>query len=141
LSTPTNIYEQLRRDEKLCLKPYRDIEDNLSIGIGRNLDDVGISEGEAMMMLSNDVVIATAELSKNGLSCVAHENDSRFGVLLNMAFNMGISRLLGFRHMLDAYRAGDYDKAAQEMLDSKWATQVGDRAERLAKQMREGVWV
>jgi lysozyme len=139
---PTNIYEQLKRDEGMRLKPYRDSVGKLTIGVGRNLDDVGISEEEAEDLLQNDILRIGDELTKAGLES-PHPSviTPREWVLVNMAFNMGISGLLEFRQMLEAYRAGDYAKAAQEMLNSKWETQVGDRAHRLSRQMETGEWV
>jgi len=64
----------------------------------------------------------------------------RFGVLVNMAFNLGIHGLMSFRRMLAALQTGDYEAAAVEMLSSRWARQVGSRANRLAEQMREDQW-
>lgn len=141
-----NIYEQLRRDEGVRLKPYTDTVGKLTIGVGRNLTDKGISEKEADAMLTADVMEVREGLSKNGYQYYLGDSDDdpavvRYDVLVNMAFNMGIGGLLAFKKMLAAYKAGDWETAATEMLDSKWAEQVGPRAERLAKQMREGVWV
>jgi len=59
-------------------------------------------------------------------------------VLLDMAFNLGISGLLKFKRTLKAIRAKQYEKAAEMMLDSRWATQVGQRAKRLSKMMATG---
>lgn len=135
-----NIYEQLRRDEGTRLKPYTDTVGKLTIGIGRNLSDKGITLEEAELLLANDV--DEVILGLEGAGYVAKDdNDARYYVLVNMAFNLGPAGLLAFRIMLKAYRDGDWETAAAEMLRSKWAQQVGDRAERLAKQMREGVWV
>jgi lysozyme len=66
--------------------------------------------------------------------------DARRGVLVNMAYNLGVTGLLSFKKMLSAYKKGAFVEAAQHMLDSKWAKQVGDRAKRLAEQMRSGEW-
>jgi lysozyme len=66
---------------------------------------------------------------------------ARFGVLVNMTFNMGLPKLIGFEKMLLAVRAKDYEMAAVEMLASRWSEQVGDRALRLAEQMRTGRWI
>jgi len=137
-----NITEQLMRDEGLRLKPYRDSVGKLTIGVGRNLDDVGISESEAMTLLWHDVQDANTELIAAlpwAFSLRANE-PIRFFVLVNMAFNMGISGLLQFHNTLSHVQAGNYLTAADDMLLSKWATQVGDRAQRLAEQMRTGVW-
>jgi lysozyme len=128
---------QLVTDEGLRLKPYRDTVGKTTIGVGRNLDDVGISKSEAMMLLGADIDVACAALDKSlpwwrGLS------ENRQDVLCNMAFNMGINKLMGFVNTLAKIQAGDYEGAAMGMLDSHWAQQVGERAQRLAKMMREG---
>jgi len=134
-----DIYEQLRRDEGLRLKPYLDSVGKMTIGVGRNLTDKGITQAEADRFLFNDVDEVYAGLEDAGY--VGGVNDARYYVLVNMAFNMGINGLLAFKRMLAAYRIRDWETAATEMLDSKWATQVGARSERLALQMRMGEWV
>ncbi len=131
------IKAELRRDEGLRLKPYRDTGGRLTLGVGRNLDDVGITAEEADYLLENDVGRALAGLDRalpwwRGLSA------RRQRALVNMAFNLGLPRLLGFSAMLAALRAGDYPAAAREALDSRWAGQVGARAARVAAMLREG---
>lgn len=133
------LTKQLKGDEGFRSKPYRDTVGKLTIGIGRNLDDVGISENEAELLLWNDLSKAVAEL-KARLPWATSLNEPRQGVLINMAFNMGISSLLLFVNMLAAAQAGDFDKAAEHMEQSRWASQVGPRAQRLILQMRYGVW-
>lgn len=134
-----DIFAQLRRDEDCKLKPYKDSVGKLTIGIGRNLDDVGISEDEAEYLLTNDVKKVASQLDI-ALPWYINLDEIRKGVLLNMAFNMGINGLLGFKNTLNHIANGNYDIAAQEMLQSKWATQVGARATRLSKQMLTGIW-
>lgn len=134
-----DIFAQLRRDEDCKLKPYKDSVGKLTIGIGRNLDDVGISEDEAEYLLTNDVKKVASQLDI-ALPWYINLDEVRKGVLLNMAFNMGINGLLGFKNTLNHIANGNYDIAAQEMLQSKWAIQVGVRATRLSKQMLTGIW-
>ena len=131
------LFDQLERHEGLKLKPYTDTVGKLTIGVGRNLDDVGISHGEAMLMLSNDVEVAEKELRQR-FPIVKQLDETRYHVLINMCFNMGVTRLAGFQKMWFAIEAQDWPKAALEMLDSKWARQVGNRAIELSTQMREG---
>lgn len=131
-----DIYDQLRRDEGMRLKPYRDTVGKLTIGVGRNLDDVGLYEDEAMTLLRNDVMRVINALAQ--LSWTPPLSHVRFEVLVNMAFNLGVAGLLEFKKMIAAASSGDYAGAASEMLNSQWAKQVGDRAVRLARQMREG---
>lgn len=131
------IEEDLIRDEGMRLKPYLCPAGKMTIGIGRNLDDVGLSHDEALYLLRNDIARCRAELDRafpwwRGMS------DARQRALLNMAVNLGLPRLQGFRNMLSALERGDYEKAAAEALDSRWARQVGQRAQRVARLIREG---
>ena len=130
--------EQLKVDEGLRLQPYRCTAGALTIGYGRNLDAVGITQEEADIMLRADVEIA--EKGAQALVGTVWDDLSatRQAVLINMTFNLGRTRLAAFKNFLAALRAADYQTAADEMLDSRWATQVGDRALRLARQMRHG---
>lgn len=139
---PEKMIEELVRDEciggKPALKPYLDSKGILTIGIGRNLRDRGIRTDEAYRMLNNDLEDVTADLTTY-LPWWEKLDEIRQRVLVNMCFNMGIKRLLGFKNMLAATERGDYATAAAEMLDSKWHHEdVGIRAERLADQMRLG---
>jgi lysozyme len=133
------IIEQLRRDEGVRLKPYTDSVGKTTIGIGRNLTDVGISQDEASFLLKNDIDKATEQLAAN-LPWTSELDDARHGALVNMVFNMGIHGVMGFKNTLAHIQAGEYDQAAEGMLASKWAEQVGPRAQRLAIQMRTGEW-
>ena len=139
MTPPTNLRDQLIRDEGLRLLPYTDTVGKLTIGVGRNLTDVGISETEAEMLLENDVGRTVGKLL---VVCpwISKLDAPRHAVLVGMAFNMGVTGLLGFRQMLLAVQAGQWATAAHEMLESRWAEQVGARAQRLAQQMETGVW-
>ena len=128
---------RLAKHEGLRLKPYRDSVGKLTIGIGRNLDDVGISAAEAMALCLNDIDGASAELDGQ-VPWWRSMNDARQEVLCEMRFNMGWARLAGFRKFLAAAAAGDFEAAAHEMLSSQWATQVGKRAITLADARRKG---
>jgi lysozyme len=141
-----DLREQLTRDEGgMQLRPYRCTSGKLSIGIGRNLDDYGITRQEGLILFENDVLRNTAAVTSR-LSWAARLDEPRFGVLVNLAFNMGIGSkvartgLLGFPKMLGALEIGDWHTAARELLDSKYAGQVGDRATRLAQQVITGTW-
>lgn len=134
------LREQLLRDEGVVLLPYTDSVGKLTIGVGRNLDDVGISRHEAEVLLDNDINRATAAVMER-LPWAAALGEVRFAVLVNMTFNMGIGGLVGKNpKALAACERGDYDEAAREMLDGPWKDQVGPRAHRLADQMRTGEW-
>ena len=127
----------LTRHEGLRLRPYKDSEGILTIGVGRNLEDVGISESEAQHMLNNDIQDAYMGAMMN-FPTFRTINGPRKRVIVNMVFNLGITRLLRFRKMRAALAGYDYEEAAKEMLDSKWAEQVGQRAIELAEVMRTG---
>jgi lysozyme len=131
------LIDRLIAEEGLKLKPYRDTVGKLSIGIGRNLDDVGITEAEARLLLSNDIDRAANEVDA-ALPWFVGLDAVRQSALIDMAFNMGIAGLLTFTNTLAAIKEGRWADAAAGMLASKWATQVGARAERLAKMMETG---
>lgn len=138
MSAPASLREQLIRDEGLRLFPYRDTTGHLTIGIGRNLTTKGISLDEAEMMLDHDITTTTQALMA-ALPWLTTLDPIRGEVLQNMAFNLGVTGLLGFTHALEAIRTGDFPVAARALLESRWATQVHDRARRLATQLQTGV--
>jgi len=129
---------QLRLHEGERLKPYRCTAGKLTIGVGRNLDDRGITREESAMLLANDIAAEERELLR-ALPWVATLDEVRQRVLLDMSFNMGLIGLLAFKRTLATIQAGEYQAAATMMLDSKWAKQVGQRAERLSRMMATGM--
>ena len=131
------LSEQLKVHEGLRLKPYKDTVGKWTIGIGRNLEDKGITEQEALFMLNNDVDYFHDKIKKE-INWFWALDDVRQNVLVNMAFNLGVSGLLTFKNTLSLISFNRYEEAAEEMLNSKWARQVGYRAEELAEQMRTG---
>ncbi len=112
------LVEQLERHEGLRLKPYRDTVGKLTLGIGRNLDDKGITPQEARMLLHNDIEYFKRSIEVN-IGVYSRLNDCRQNVLLNMAFNLGIAGLKTFKNMLLALENSDYEEAAKQMLSSK----------------------
>ena len=131
------LLADLRRDEGERLKPYRCTAGRLTIGVGRNLDDVGISAQESDYLLRNDVARVTNELDRS-VPWWRTLDEPRRRALANMAFNLGVPRLLGFKNMLAALKAQEWDRATQEALNSRWASQVGDRAARIAATFKTG---
>ncbi|MEL0114284.1 MAG: hypothetical protein VW835_21355, partial [Rickettsiales bacterium] len=123
--------------EGLRLTPYVDTVGKITVGVGRNLSDRGITEAQAYAWLDEDIALAVAELTAR-FPWFADLDEARRRVLIDMHVNMGIQRLKGFKRMLAALAARNYWRAADEMLASKWATQVHGRAERLARMMRTG---
>lgn len=134
---PTQTVEQLKLDEGKCLTLYQCSANKMTIGYGRNIEDNGITEEEADYLLMNDIKRVQKELRAN-FEWFGLIGTARQGALINMCFNLGLTRLMGFKKMLAAIEQEDYQEAAEQMLDSKWARQVGARADRLAKIMREG---
>ena len=118
--------------------PYEDSVGKITIGCGRNLDDVGLSDAEIDVLLQNDIERVLAEASR--LPYWDRLDDVRQLVITDMVFNMGASRFRGFVRTNAALAAGDYQSAANEMLDSRWARQTGRRARKLVEAMRTGEW-
>lgn len=129
----------LKRDEGERLKPYRCTAGKLTIGVGRNLEDTGISQDESDYLLANDISRVTVEITRH-LPWALKLDDARFNVLLSMVFQMGMGGVMRFKKFLTALQMGDYTKASIEMLDSKWAQHDSPaRAKRLSEVMRSGV--
>lgn len=135
----SSLVEQLKRDEGIRKFPYLDTVGKSTIGVGRNLDDVGLSPDEIDLLLENDIKNATDSLEA-AFPWSMGLDDVRKAALVNMTFNMGIGGLSGFRNFLAKMQAGDYASAAVEMMDSRWAQQVGSRANRLSIQIESGQW-
>lgn len=131
------LMAQLVTDEGRRALSYIDTVGKVTAGVGRNITDRPFSDDEIDLMLRNDVAGVERDLDKR-LPWWREMTPARQNVLANMCFNLGIFRLLGFEQALTHMRAGRYDDAAREMLDSRWARQVGDRAKRLAALMRKG---
>lgn len=150
-SVQERIVPQLERHEGVKLTSYLCPAGRVTIGVGHNLEsrpvpgipcEVGhtITSDQARRLLIRDLADFDRALN-DALPWVSSLDGARYGVLLNMAFNLGVHGLCGFRRMLAAVRSGRYDVAASEMLDSVWARQVKGRARELAQQMRTGEWV
>jgi len=133
----TPLIEQLIRHEGYRRHPYTDTVGKLTVGIGRNLEDKGLSEREAKYLLTNDIDEAWDGL-KRSHQVVNMLSVPRQNVLINMTVNMGLEGVGKFKRMWAAIEHTDFADAAVEMLDSRWAVQVGARAVELAVQMEEG---
>ena len=127
----------LKRHEGFRARPYQDTVGKLTVGYGRNLDDVGITEAEATHLLWNDLEAAAAALASK-LPWWDTLDAVRQTVLICMAVNMGVRGLLTFQRTLTLIADRHFEEAAVEMLRSKWATQVGERARELARMMHTG---
>ena len=154
----THLIKQLVQSEGLRLQVYQDTLGIDTIGVGRNLEDRGITkeeldtmdfpnieavyehgitEADAAYLLENDVQIVEEELLK-AHPCVADLDAVRQLVLVDMAFNLGVPRLNKFKKMWAAIYENKFDVAAKEMLDSRWANQVKSRSTKLAHAMHHG---
>ena len=152
------LMQKLIAHEGMRLDVYKDTLGINTIGIGRNLDDRGITkdeldwmdypsieyvysdgitEADAIYLAQNDVQIVEEELVR-AHPCVDRLDSVRQLILIDMAFNMGVPRLCKFKKMWAAVEAEDFPTAAKEMLDSRWATQVKGRATKLANAMHNG---
>ncbi len=134
------LIAELRRDEGVVRHAYRDSLGFLTIGVGRLIDrrkGGGLNEAEIDLLLANDVARVEAAVDAR-LPWARGLDPVRRRVLLNMGFNLGVEGLCGFRATLRAVEDGRYSDAATGMMRSKWAGQVGRRAERLSAMMRTG---
>jgi lysozyme len=134
-----NLEQLLILHEGKRNKPYKDTVGKTTIGIGRNLDDKGLSDSEVLYLFRNDLQQHSKEVEQ-AFPWVSGLDTARRAVLIDMCFNMGIGGLSQFNRTLELIRNGEYEKAAVAMLQSKWATQVGNRAKRLSEMMRTGSW-
>lgn len=129
-----SVLEQIKIDEGFSGSPYLDTVGKNTIGYGRNLDDNPLTEEEAEYLLKNDLKKVSYECCK--LSYYSELSMERRSVILNMVYNLGMPRFKKFKRMNKALSDKNYLLASIEMLDSKWAKQVGDRAIRLSEQMK-----
>jgi lysozyme len=126
--------------EEFRSKPYRDsVRAKLTIGFGRNLDDVGLSREEAGFLLDNDINAARQECS-NTFPWFGGLDQVRQDVIIMMAFNCGLEGLLTFKATIEAIQKNDFQGASKEMLSSLWASEVGKRAITLSKMMETGLY-
>jgi len=156
--TKDDFIKKLIQHEGLRLEVYQDTLGIDTIGIGRNLEDRGITEQElsdlsipniehvyengitevdAVYLATNDVQIVETELVR-AHPCVDKLDSVRQLILMDMAFNMGVPRLCKFKNMWAAIHEDDFITAAKEMLDSRWANQVKSRSTKLAHAMHHG---
>ena len=126
------IEDLLIKHEGLKLKPYRCPAGKLTIGVGRNLEDVGITESEAMYLLRMDI-----ERCEKELRCIFEDFDDLpkeiQNVLIDMIFNLGKSRFMNFKKMIQAVKVKNWGEMANEMKNSNWYHQVKNRAEELVQ--------
>lgn len=133
------LIDLLIKHEGLKLKPYRCTSNKLTVGVGRNLEECGITEEEAMYLLKNDIQNFHEELTEK-FYFYKYLEGARKDAILNMAFNMGVPRLATFVKALDFMSQRKYAEAADEFLRSRWADQVGNRATEVASMIRTNTY-
>ena len=131
------LISQLKVHEGVRDKVYLDTEGIETIGVGRNLKDKGLSEDEIDYLLQNDISEFKSGV-QDTWSWWDNLDDVRQRVVVDMAFNMGLGGLSKFKKTLGHIESGEYEEAASEMLNSRWAEQVGRRANALSEMMRTG---
>lgn len=135
------LKDQLRIHEGRRKYPYEDTVGKITIGIGRNLTDVGLRQTEIEFLLDNDVDDALDDIDRE-CPWFAALSERRQLVVADMVFNLGIAKFLEFKRTIAAIKVGHWSAAADNMLESRWARQVGkapgQRAAVLAEMMRAG---
>ena len=132
-----SLIETLKRHEGFRTKPYRCSAGKLTIGYGRNLEDVGISKIEATNMLLNDIENAEKDL-RTVFPNLSFFTENRQEALINMVFNLGITRFKLFKNTIRAINRGDWYAAAKHAKDSKWYKQVKSRGKEVVEAIRKG---
>ena len=132
------IKNQLIRHEGLRLRPWRDGRGRLTIGVARELEEQGISYQEAHELLEADIARCEAELMNEISEIYGSLNEARQIVLVNLCFILGIEGLLNYKQMLSFLAAGDWERAANGLLASRWAKFAGRRALELVEMLRKG---
>lgn len=118
------LQKSLIKHEGLRLKPYKDTVGVLTIGVGRNLDDMGIRQSEAMLMLDNDIQLFSAQLL-HLYPWFQPLDDVRQNVMIELMFILGPSRFSTFKNMIHYMEIKDYKNAASEIRNSKLASDIG----------------
>ena len=128
------LFEQLRFHEGVESKPYKCSAGYLTIGVGRNIEERGLSEDEIDFLLDNDIDIVMKEVLVK-FDWFKNLSEVRKRVVADMIFNLGLPRFSQFKNMIKAIEDEDWTEASEQMMDSKWADQVGSRAQRLRVMM------
>lgn len=133
-----NYTDLIKSDEGLELLMYTCSMGYNTVGYGHNMDSVPISKQAAEQILDDDIKSTINDCLS--FPWFSYLDDVRSAVVINMVFNMGLPTFAGFKKTIRYIEMGLFTDAAEEMLDSKWARQVGSRAPRLAFMMKTGKW-
>ena len=138
----SKLIEMIKRHEGVVPHAYQDSRGYWTIGVGRLVDEDlggGLSDDEIDYLLTNDINRCIEEAQ--AYPWFAGLSEPRQAVVISLLFNLGKPRWDGFKKAQAAIEAGDYGEAASQMLDSRWAAQVGKRAEDMAAMMISGEWM
>tara|TARA_R110000796_G_scaffold252285_2_gene385933 strand:- start:4401 stop:4811 length:411 start_codon:yes stop_codon:yes gene_type:complete len=133
------LREMIKRHEGVETHAYKCSQNKTTIGVGRNIDPdggIGLSEAEIDYLLNNDINRCIGELS--GFVWFPDLNQERQNAIIDMVFNLGITRFKGFKNAIAAMSKSDFETAADEFYDSRWAKQVGNRAIEICEMIRKG---
>ncbi len=134
-----NVVELIKDHEGTSLHLYRDTVGKWTVGVGRNIEDNGIREDEAELMLANDIRECRVQLTRT-YSWFNALDEVRQAACIDLLFNLGSMRLSGFAKFLAAMARSDWPRAADELRDSKWYTQVARRGPRVVSMIERGEW-
>ena len=135
----SKLVAQLKRHEGVKSHAYKCTANMITVGVGRNIDEhggIGLSDDEINYLLENDIKRCKQELI--ALSWFTDLDSVRQDALVNLCFNLGLTRLMGFKNAMAAMAEGDYERAADEFYDSRWAKQVKSRADEVCEMIRTG---
>ena len=135
----SKLVAQLKRHEGVKSHAYKCTANMITVGVGRNIDEnggIGLSDDEINYLLENDIKRCKQELI--ALSWFTDPDSVRQDALVNLCFNLGLTRLMGFNNAMAAMAEGDYERAADEFYDSRWAKQVKSRADEVCEMVRTG---
>jgi lysozyme len=138
----SKLIEMIKEHEGVVPHAYQDSRGYWTIGVGRLIDEKlggGLSDGEIDYLLANDMKRCRKEAEE--YSWFSKLNEPRQAVILSMLFNLGKPNFDKFKNMQAAMEEGDYMTASNEMLDSRWAGQVGRRAIEMSEMMESGEWL
>jgi len=136
----SKLTEMLRRHEGVETHAYKCTSGKITVGVGRNIDPdggLGLSDDEIDVLLENDIDRSIKELGA-AFNWFSDLNEARRDAMIDLVFNMGLTRLNGFKKALAAMAEANYDTAAAEFMDSKWASQVKDRAIEICAMIKTG---
>ena len=138
-----DLIGMLRRHEGVRSHAYKCSEDMITVGVGRNIDEnggLGLSEDEIDYLLKNDITRVRQELT-DAYFWFPALNEARQDAMIDISFNLGMTRLRGFVKAIEAMSREQFDIAADEFMDSRWSQQVGNRAVEVTEMIRSGDYV